>query len=68
MTHALRLIGVFYRTSVQTDMEYRADFFSHIVASFLGLITTIGGLATTIRCSADMSWPVGVRQCSAVGA
>ncbi len=41
----LRLLAVFYRTSVQTDMEYRADFFTRIVASLLGLLTTIGALA-----------------------
>ena len=27
----LRLFGVFFKTSVQTDMEYRADFFSDAV-------------------------------------
>lgn len=40
----LRLLAVFYRTSVQTDMEYRADFFARIVASLLGLLTTLGSL------------------------
>jgi ABC-2 type transport system permease protein len=43
--HYLRLLSVFFRTSVQTDMEYRADFFTRIIASLLGLITTIGGLS-----------------------
>lgn len=42
--HLLRLIGVFYRTSVQTDMEYRADFFTRVIASLLGLMTTVGSL------------------------
>jgi len=41
----LRLLAVFYRTSIQTDMEYRADFFTRIVASLLGLITTVGSLS-----------------------
>ena len=41
----LSLLKVFYRTSIQTDMEYRADFFTRIVASLLGLLTTIGGLS-----------------------
>src|SRR5262245_45552140 len=41
----LRLLAVFYRTSVQTDMEYRADFYTRIVASLLGLLTTVGGLS-----------------------
>ena len=41
----LRLLTVFFRTSVQTDMEYRIDFFTRIVASLLGLGTTIGSLA-----------------------
>ncbi len=41
----LRLLRVFYRTSIQTDMEYRADFFTRLIASLLGLLTTIGSLA-----------------------
>src|SRR5689334_16922942 len=41
----LRLLAVFYRTSVQTDMEYRVDFFTRIVASLLGLLTTVGALS-----------------------
>jgi ABC-2 type transport system permease protein len=41
----LRLLAVFYRTSVQTDMEYRADFYTRIVASLLGLLTTVGALS-----------------------
>ncbi len=41
----LKLLSVFYRTSVQTDMEYRADFFVRVVASLLGLCTTVGSLA-----------------------
>jgi ABC-2 type transport system permease protein len=45
MNRYLRLFGVFFRTSIQTDMEYRADFFTRIVASVLGLMTTLGGLA-----------------------
>ena len=40
----LKLLAVFFRTSVQTDMEYRADFFTRIIASLLGLLTTVGGL------------------------
>jgi len=41
----LRLFAVFFRTSVQTDMEYRADFYTRIVASLLGLLTTVGALS-----------------------
>ncbi len=41
----LKLLGVLYRTSIQTDMEYRVDFFTRLVASLLGLLTTIGGLS-----------------------
>ncbi|MFN3650648.1 MAG: ABC transporter permease [Armatimonadota bacterium] len=40
----LKLLRVFYRTSIQTDMEYRADFFTRIFASLLGLLTTAGSL------------------------
>lgn len=47
--HLLKLLAVFYRTSVQTDVEYRADFFARIVASLLGLVTTVGALAITFR-------------------
>jgi ABC-2 type transport system permease protein len=49
MMHLLRLLGVFYRTSVQTDMEYRADFFTRVAASLLGLLTTMGGLAIAFQ-------------------
>jgi ABC-2 type transport system permease protein len=49
MLHALKLLAVFYRTSVQTDMEYRADFFTRVVASLLGLLTTVGALAITFQ-------------------
>lgn len=41
----LRLLKTFYRTSIQTDMEYRADFFTRVVASLLGLVTTAGALS-----------------------
>jgi ABC-2 type transport system permease protein len=40
-----RLLSVFYRTSIQADMEYRIDFFTRIVASLLGLLTTAGSLS-----------------------
>jgi ABC-2 type transport system permease protein len=43
--HYLRLLNVFFRTSIQTDMEYRADFFTRIVTSLLSLLTTIGALS-----------------------
>ena len=45
----LRLLSVFYRTSVQTDMEYRADFFTRIAASLLGLLTTLGSLSIAFQ-------------------
>lgn len=41
----LLALAVFYRTSVQAEMEYRADFFARIVASLLGLLTTVGSLS-----------------------
>jgi ABC-2 type transport system permease protein len=44
MLRALKLISVFYRTSVQTDAEYRADFFARVIASLVGLGTTLGSL------------------------
>lgn len=45
----LRLFSVFFRTSVQTDMEYRADFFTRIIASLLGMATTLGGLTVVFQ-------------------
>lgn len=47
--HILKLLAVFYRTSVQTDVEYRADFFARIIASLLGLATTLGGIAIAFQ-------------------
>ena len=45
ITFHARVLGVFYRTSIQADMEYRADFFARVIASLLGLLTTIGSLS-----------------------
>ncbi len=45
----LNLFVVFFRTSIQTDMEYRADFFARIIASLLGMITTLGGLTVVFQ-------------------
>lgn len=41
----LRLLAVFYQTSIQTEMEYRADFYTRFVASLLSLVTTAGSLS-----------------------
>lgn len=45
----LRLLAAFYRTSLQTEMEYRADFFTRVLASLVGLLTTIGSLSIAFR-------------------
>ena len=45
----LELFAVFFRTSIQTDMEYRVDFFTRIVTSLLGLLTTLGGLTVVFQ-------------------
>ena len=50
----LALLRVFYRTSIQTDMEYRADFFTRIIASLLGLLTTIGSLMVAFNYTSDI--------------
>lgn len=50
----LRLFGVFFKTSIQTDMEYRADFFTRIVASLLGLLTTLGGLMVVFQYTGNL--------------
>lgn len=52
--HLLRLLRVFYRTSVQTDMEYRADFFTRILASLLGLLTTLGSLSVAFQYTTNL--------------
>src|SRR5688572_23924306 len=52
--HYLRLLRVFYRTSIQTDIEYRADFFTRLIASLLGLLTTIGSLSIAYQYAADI--------------
>lgn len=49
MMHYFRLLKVFYQTSIQTDMEYRVDFFTRIVSSLLGVITTLGALSIAFR-------------------
>src|ERR1043165_976050 len=43
--HAVQVLKAFYRSSIQTDLEYRVDFFTRILASLLGLMTTIGALS-----------------------
>ena len=45
----LKLFRVFFHTSIQTDMEYRADFFARIVAACLALVTTLGGLSVVFQ-------------------
>jgi ABC-2 type transport system permease protein len=50
----LRLMAVFFKTSVQTDMEYRADFFTRILASLLGLLTTLGGLTVVFTYTSNI--------------
>ena len=50
----LRLLTVFFKTSVQTDMEYRADFFTRILASMLGLLTTLGGLTVVFTYTSNI--------------
>ena len=41
----LKLLSVFYKSSIQTDMEYRADFFTRIIASLLGLLMNVGAFS-----------------------
>jgi ABC-2 type transport system permease protein len=55
----LRLLRVFYRTSIQTDMEYRADFYTRIVASLLGLLTTAGALSVAYHYTSEIKgWSI----------
>ncbi len=49
-----RLMTVFFRTSLQTDMEYRADFFTRILASLLGLLATLGGLTVVFQYTSNV--------------
>jgi ABC-2 type transport system permease protein len=58
--HLLRLLRVFYRTSIQTDMEYRVDFFTRLLASLLGLLTTAGSLAIAFQYAGRIGgWTLG---------
>lgn len=50
----LRLLNVLFRTSVQTDIEYRADFYTRILASLLGLLTTVGGIALAFNYTSNI--------------
>src|ERR1041385_507236 len=50
----LKLLAVFYRTSIQTDIEYRADFYTRIVASLLGLVTTVGSLSIAFNYTSNI--------------
>ena len=50
----LQLLKVLFRTSVQTDMEYRADFYTRILASLLGLATTIGGIGLAFNYTSNI--------------
>lgn len=45
LMHTLQVLKAFYRSSIQTDIEYRVDFFTRIGASLLGLLTTVGALS-----------------------
>jgi ABC-2 type transport system permease protein len=55
----LRLLKVFYRTSIQTDMEYRADFYTRIIASLLGLLTTAGALSVAYHYTSEIKgWSI----------
>jgi ABC-2 type transport system permease protein len=49
-----KLLTVFFRTSIQTDMEYRVDFFTRIIASLLGLLTTVGGLSLAFNYTSNI--------------
>lgn len=50
----LALFRVFFRTSVQTDMEYRVDFFSRIIASLLSLLATMAGLGVAFSYTSNI--------------
>lgn len=55
-----RLLAVFYSTSLQADMEYRADFVSRVIASLLGLLTTVGSLMVAYQYTSDLrGWTFG---------
>jgi ABC-2 type transport system permease protein len=41
----IRLIGLFLRLGIMNEMQYRANFFTQIFQSALGLVVSIGGLA-----------------------
>lgn len=53
--HTLSVLRAFYRSSIQTDIEYRVDFFTRILASLLGLLTTVGGLSIAFRYTGNLA-------------
>lgn len=50
----LQLLRVLFRTSVQTDMEYRADFFTRILASIFGLLTTVASIGIAFNYTSNI--------------
>ena len=44
-----RIAWAFFRSAVQQELAYRADFFGNVVRSLLGIGTAVGGMAVIFR-------------------
>jgi ABC-2 type transport system permease protein len=53
--HTIQVLKAFYRSSIQTDIEYRVDFFTRILASLVGLLTTVGALSIAFNYTGNLA-------------
>jgi ABC-2 type transport system permease protein len=45
----VRIISIYFRLGVLSELEYRANFFIQLLESFLGLVVALGGLAVVFN-------------------
>lgn len=45
MRRYLRVLGIFYKAAVLTDLEYRANFATHLFLSVIGVVWSVAGVA-----------------------
>jgi ABC-2 type transport system permease protein len=44
MRRYLRVLGVFYKAALLTDLEYRANFVTHLILSVIGIVWSVAGM------------------------
>ena len=49
MRRYLRVLGVFYKAALLTDLEYRANFVTHLVLSAIGIVWSVAGVPGQFR-------------------